>query len=226
MPSRKLDPLILEKMYMFIKQSARTQGTSPSLVEIRIAMNFRSNGRVERYLDQLDEQGLIVYSTTKHRAIKLVENNELVETTAQSEDAEAIRQPSNIRVEGTIAAGLPIEKFSDTEQKLYASSELIREDTYALIVKGQSMIDEHICNGDYIILRRQHIYENGDIIVATHLLDGLEGSATLKHFFLDERQNLVYLKPANSKFEPITISVSEWEQEWEIQGKLLAVLRF
>jgi repressor LexA len=96
---------------------------------------------------------------------------------------------------------------------------------YALVVRGNSMIEDHIRDKDYVVIKPQSTCENGDIVVAVHLLPPGEGQATLKRFYLEQEQGRVRLQPANSELDPIFIPLSEWEREWQIQGKVVAIFR-
>lgn len=100
---------------------------------------------------------------------------------------------------------------------------LQKEDAFALIVHGESMIDDHICDGDYVIIKPQLTCQNNEIVVATHLQDGVSGSVTLKRFF--QEQEHVRLQPANSAMAPICIPRLVWDREWSVQGKVIAILR-
>jgi len=99
------------------------------------------------------------------------------------------------------------------------------DNTYALIVQGRSMIEDHICDGDYVVVKPQSTCNNGDIVVAVHLQEGSSGSATLKRFFQEKDHDRIRLQPANSELEPIFVSRSEWDQEWQVQGKVVAIFR-
>ena len=86
------------------------------------------------------------------------------------------------------------------------------------------MIDEHhICHGDYVVIRPQASCENGDIIAAVPLLEEGQNSVTLKRFF--QEQDQVRLQPANSTMDPILIPMHEWDSEWRVQGKVVAIFR-
>src|SRR5258708_16360437 len=85
------------------------------------------------------------------------------------------------------------------------------------------MIEDHICDQDYVVIKPQATCENGDIVVAVHLQGS--GRATLKRFFQEKERDRVRLQPANSEMDPIYISKSEWDREWQIQGKVVALLR-
>jgi repressor LexA len=132
-------------------------------------------------------------------------------------------QPVGIPIRGTIAAGLPLDIFSETNEFLPVTHAEVEESTFALRVKGQSMIDDHICDGDIVVIKPQDTCHNGDIIVATHALDGVNGSATLKRFF--QERGRVRLQPANAEMQPLFIAKNEWDREWKIQGTVKAIVR-
>lgn len=96
---------------------------------------------------------------------------------------------------------------------------------YALRVVGSSMIEEHICDGDYVLVQPQKACENGDVIIAVHMLPGQRASATLKRCYQERAKHRVRLQPANADMQPLLIPEREWKEEWEIQGKVVAVHR-
>lgn len=127
---------------------------------------------------------------------------------------------------GAIAAGEPLDIFPETSQTIEVGSNLVEsENTYALVVKGRSMIEDHILDGDYVVIKPQSTCQNGDIVVAVHMQDGVNGSATLKRFFQEKEHDRVRLQPANSELEPILIPKSIWDREWQVQGKVVAIFR-
>ncbi len=126
---------------------------------------------------------------------------------------------------GSIAAGQPIEISTDPEQIIDVGHELEHDNTYALIVKGRSMIEDHICDGDYVVIKPQTTCNNGDIVVAVHFQQGSSGSATLKRFFQEKEHDRIRLHPAHSELEPIFVPRSEWDQECHVQGKVVAIFR-
>ncbi len=115
---------------------------------------------------------------------------------------------------GNIAAGEPIEVRIEQGLRLDVGQELEQQSTYALVVKGHSMIDDHICDGDYVVIKPQTTCENGDIVVAVHKQDS--GRVTLKRFF--QEHDKVRLQPANSEMNPIYISRTVASPEVEIQA--------
>ncbi len=128
-----------------------------------------------------------------------------------------------IPIMGSIAAGLPIEGAAEPDQMLDAGHGLEQQNSYALMVKGDSMIEDHICDGDYVVIKPQVSCQNGDIVVAVHFLEENKSSATLKRFFQESDQ--VRLQPANSEMDPIYVPRSEWDTEWHVQGKVVAIFR-
>ena len=116
---------------------------------------------------------------------------------------------------GRIAAGTPVEAI-EQRATLSFSEFLGHSDTFALEVRGESMIEDHICDGDYVLIEKTSEARNGDIVVA--LVEGTE--TTLKRFY-NEPGDQVRLQPANSAMQPIYVPKSGVR----IQGKLLAVLR-
>jgi repressor LexA len=196
------------RVYACIVDFIDEQGMPPTIREIGRAVNVESTGHIDHILRMLEKQGFIERQKGQSRGIKLT-------------------RPTGIPVIGTIAAGKPIDVFDQKDQEplelLSTTRDFQRARAFALLVCGQSMIDDSICNGDYVIIRPQHTCENGDVVVATHLQSGTSGSATLKRFFQEHDQ--VRLQPANAEMESIVIQKSTWDREWEVQGKVIAILR-
>ena len=196
------------KIYEFIVNYMRREGMPPTNREIGREMKIASTGHVDYHLSMLEKKGLISRQPKKSRGIKL------------------IRQSGGISVKGAIAAGEPLDIYSGASQTIDVSTEMVdSESCYALVVKGRSMIEDHICDGDYVVIKPQSTCQNGDIVVAVHMQEGESGSATLKRFFQEKDHDRVRLQPANSEFEPILISKTEWDREWQVQGKVVAIFR-
>jgi repressor LexA len=194
------------RIYEFIVAYMRKEGMPPTNREIGQAMKIASTGHVDYHLSMLEKKNYIVREPKKSRGIKLVQQT-----------------PTGIPVLGSIAAGSPIETYTDPGQVLEVSQNIDQQNTYALEVKGNSMIEDHICSGDYVVIKPQPFCQNGDIVVAVHFLEENKSSATLKRFFLEHDQ--VRLQPANSDMEPIYVSKREWDNEWRVQGKVVAIFR-
>jgi repressor LexA len=196
----------------------KLEGMPPTNREIGQAMQIASTGHVDYHLTMLEKKRLIERQPKKSRGIKLVDPSVL--STATPPDP-------GIVIKGAIAAGQPLDVYSDEEyQMLPLNSHLTEgENCYALMVKGYSMIEDHICDGDYVVVKPQKICQNGDIVVAIHMQEGVSGSVTLKRFFQEKEHDRVRLQPANSTLDPILISRSTWDREWEVQGKVVAIFR-
>jgi repressor LexA len=198
---------IQKRMYNFIVSYMKKEKMPPTNREIGRELQIASTGHVDYHLTMLEKKGLISRQPKKSRGIKLIET------------------VTGIPVMGSIAAGQPLEISNDPEEMLDVGRELEPDNTYALIVKGRSMIEDHICDGDYVVIKPQDTCNNGDIVVAVRLQEGMSGSATLKRFFQEKDHDRVRLQPANSELEPIFIPKSEWDEEWKVQGKVVAIFR-
>src|SRR5947209_5798443 len=198
---------IQKRMYNFIVNYMKTEKMPPTNREIGRELQIASTGHVDYHLTMLEKKGLISLQPKKSRGIKLT------------------KIVTGIPVIGSIAAGQPLEIFSDPEEILDVGRELEHDNTFALKAKGNSMIEDDIFDGDYVIIKPQSTCENGDIVVAVHLQEGMSSSATLKRFFQEKGHDRVRLQPANSELEPIFIPKREWVKEWQVQGKVLALIR-
>jgi repressor LexA len=196
---------ILKKMYDFIIEYIQDNGMPPTNREIGSAMNIASTGHVDYHLSMLEKEGYITRESKKSRGIRLVQ------------------QPFAIPVLGTIAAGEPLDIHPYPSVSLHVGQDLMQQGAYALVVNGQSMIEDNIGDKDYVVIKPQSTCEKGDIIVAVHLQGS--GQATLKRFFQDYDLDRVMLLPSNSQMEPIYIPKSVWDRDWQVQGKVLAIFR-
>jgi repressor LexA len=199
---------IQRRMYDFIITYMKSEGMPPTNREIGHELNIASTGHVDYHLTMLERKGWISRQPKKSRGIKLT------------------KQSRGIPVKGRIAAGEPLDIFSHPQDSFNMDLDLAdSENSYALVVHGRSMIEDHICDGDYVVIKPQAICQNGDIVVAVHMEEGVEGSATLKRIFQEKEHDRVRLQPANSELEPILISKSVWDREWQVQGKVIAIFR-
>lgn len=204
MKSNELDELdyISFKIFEYIKSRILTDGRSPSIGEIQRQLGYPKS-TVNNHLRTLEKAQLIYCEPYTHCGIRL------------------LRDPrQGIPLIGRIAAGEPIENFAEHDEMIDMGRDLQGEDMFALQVKGWSMRDDLISDGDYIAIRRQHSYAANDIIVAVNLP---LNAATLKRYV--QGKGHVHLVPSNSDVDPIIITNQEWENEWEVQGKVIRVLR-
>ncbi|WIG60880.1 MAG: SOS-response repressor and protease LexA [Ktedonobacterales bacterium] len=192
------------RIYAFINEYVREHGRPPTNREIGGAVDIQSTGHVDYHLTILEKKGYIRRERKKSRGIILMHS-----------------EPRGLRIEGTIAAGVPLDIYPDARDTLDLG-EHTRE--YVLQVRGQSMIDDHIADGDYVLVDRDAAINDGDIVVATHTVATADaGAATLKRIY--KEQDRIRLQPANSTMDPIYVSKAEWDHEWEVQGKVTAVYR-
>ncbi|HKV85645.1 MAG TPA: transcriptional repressor LexA [Ktedonobacterales bacterium] len=193
------------KIFDFIERYTRQNGMPPTNREIGAAVAIESTGHVDYHLSVLEKKGLIIRERKKARGIRLAHQEE-----------------SGLRIEGTIAAGAPLDIFTGDQRETLDLSAHQRE--YVLLVSGQSMIEDHIADGDYVLVDRYARADDGDIVVAVHkIANGDAGAATLKRIYREDGR--MRLQPANSQMEPIFITAEEWNGEWEVQGKVTAVYR-
>jgi len=188
----------------FIRQSIQSTGSAPTLKEIANAIGVSSLATVHEHLTALENKKLIKRKIGKTRAIDLV-----------SPDVNFDESGLEVPVLGFIAAGAPIEPYTDPNASLSIPSNFIsgKKRTYVLKVKGESMIEEQIRDGDYVVIEQSENANNGDIVVA--LLDN--GMATLKRFFRETTR--IRLEPANAKMSPIFV------KNVRIQGKVVGLIR-
>ncbi len=188
----------------FIAQYIQKQGYSPTLQEIADAIGVSSLATVHEHLQALQRKKVIKRYEGTVRGIELVDRTFLRMT-------DSIDLP----LLGYIAAGQPIEPMDDSNASMKVSPELItgKKRAYVLQVKGQSMIEDHIDDGDYVVIEETQDVKDGDIVVA--LLDN--GLATLKRFYRELTR--VRLEPANSSMSPI------YATNVQIQGRVVGLIR-
>ncbi len=187
----------------FIQQFIQQHRYAPTITEIAhgIGVSKKSRGTVHRYVSSMVETGLIKLIPGKHRNIRVI--------------GKAVNN-WHLPIKGKIAAGKPIEAVENTES-LDMNNVLIGNNRFLLVVKGDSMIDEGIYDGDYVLCEHRQQAKNGDIIVA--LIDKCE--ATLKRFYQNE-DNSITLIPSNSYYQPIVYEANRID----IQGIYCGLLRF
>lgn len=191
----------------FLKQYINKYGYSPTLGEIAEALSVSSLATVHEHLQALVKKGVIKKFEGAVRGIEVLDQK-------ISHTLQGIELP----ILGFIAAGQPIMTYTDPDATIKVSPAMIsgKKRSYVLQVKGDSMIEEGILDGDYVIIEEQNVANNGDIVVA--LLDN--GLATLKRFF--KEPNRIRLEPANSAMSPIYVTDPD---SIRIQGKCVGVIR-
>lgn len=185
--------------YDFIVKFIREQGHAPLLTEIGEGLGISSKGVVHRYISALEEAGMIE-KTGRHRGIRII---------AQEEVA-----PGCIPMLGSIAAGQPIEAVSQ-EDSLDLNHLFAGSDRYALKVKGESMIEEGIYDGDWVIIEQANSAKNYDIVVA--LVEGEDVTLKTIEYMAN---NQVKLIPANSSMEPMVYPAESVQIQGILKGQL------
>ena len=186
----------------FLESFVTRNGYSPSFEEIARGLELKSLATVHKHITNLEMKGLLDRERNRSRSIDVI--------------PESIRSRTNERVPliGRIAAGLPVEA-AENPGSISLQDVVGNRDVFALEVRGDSMRDEHIVNGDYVLVERSRTSRQGEIVVA--LVRGSE--TTLKRFYLEGAQ--VRLQPANIEMEPIFVPAAQVA----IQGRVLGVLR-
>jgi repressor LexA len=200
------------KILEFIRDSVERKGYPPSVREIGEAVGLVSPSSVAYQLKELERKGYLRRDPNRPRAVDVRPPSELV-----SEDEEAVRAarpaPAYVPVLGRIAAGGPILAEEAVEDIFPLPRELVGEGTLFLLqVKGDSMLEAAICDGDWVVVRQQPTANNGEIVAAM-----LDGEATVKTY--RNRDGHVLLMPRNPAFEPIP------GDDATIMGRVVAVLR-
>jgi len=194
----------------FIARYQSEQGYSPSYEEIAEALGLASLATVHKHISALEAKGYLRRSFNQSRSLEL--------TGKLLQEQRRLRrhtQVAAVPLLGRIAAGTPVEAVAGRET-LELGPLLEGEDVYALEVRGDSMIEEHICDGDLVLVQRTARVRDGDIVVA--LVRGSE--TTLKRFYR-EGSDMARLQPANAQMPPLRVPLADLE----IQGRVLAVLR-
>lgn len=188
----------------YIKNQILNKGYPPSVRDICEAVNLKSTSSVHAHLESLEKNGYIRRDPTKPRAIEIIDDNfNLVR-----------REVVNVPIVGEVAAGSPLLAVENITNYFPIPSEMMpNEDTFILIVKGDSMVNMGIYSGDQIIVKKQSTAKNGEVIVAL-----VDDSATVKRFYKEDGH--YRLQPENDFMEPIIVD------EVQILGKVIGLMRW
>ena len=192
----------------FLRGFIQKHGYSPSYDEIATGLKLASLATVHKHIQALEAKQYLRRSYNHSRSLEIGDRY-LAEEKARQ------RERDTVPLLGRIAAGAPVEAIPIPET-LHFSDFVGNENTFALQVRGDSMIDDHICSGDFVLVEKTDSVKNGEIVVA--LVDGTE--ATLKRYYADS-DGRIRLQPANSSMAPIFVDPSSLQ----IQGRVLAVMR-
>jgi repressor LexA len=186
------------EIYDFIREKIESRGYGPTVREIGLAFDIKSPNGVMCHLKALEKKGLIKREGFSARAIQLLDHK---------------RQGTGLPLLGRVAAGSPTQAV-EQEERLEFADLFGGPNRYALKVQGKSMIEDHIDDGDYVIIRKQEIAQNGERVVAM-----INDEVTLKRFY-NERDH-IRLEPANGTMDPIIVN----KADASILGVLVGVLR-
>ena len=192
-------------VYEFIIDTIRKEGFSPSVRDIKIALNIKSTSTVHSYLEKLEKKGYIQKEAGKSRTIRV-----------DNVDASGRRTSIKVPVLGRVTAGIPILAVENHEGyidfPIYRQSYLNAR-LFALKIRGDSMIDAGIMNGDYIVVEKKNYADNGEIVVAL-----IDDEATVKKYYAEDGS--IRLQPCNQSMRPIIV------KDATVLGKVISVLRF
>lgn len=188
----------------YLSEYAESNGYAPSFEEIATQFNYNSLATVHEHLSNLERKGYIKRSYNESRAIEIL-------------PSEAFPRAVDLPLLGTVAAGMPIEAMT-TGETMSVPDDFIRRagNHFVLKVRGSSMIDEQIRDGDFVVVNERQRADNGEMVIA--MLNG--SSATVKKFYR-ERDGRIRLQPANELMPPIYVH----ENDITIQGIVVGVLR-
>lgn len=216
-----------QRILACIARTVAERGYPPSVREIAEAVGLASTSAVHHHLIALEREGLLERGTKESRergshasrALRLTPRADRVSQPADRSKVTPFRMPVEretlaLPVMGEIAAGQPIEAYADAAETLDVPASLdARPDSYVLRVRGKSMIDALIDDGDFVIVQPQATARDGDIVVA--LLE--DNGVTLKRYFREKDR--IRLQPANAEMEPI------YATDVQVQGKVVGVIR-
>lgn len=193
----------------YVESFVETNGYSPSYEEIADHFGYNSLATVHEHLTNLEQKGFLRKNYNKSRSLEVVRADL---------HAPALELP----LLGQVAAGLPIEAVEDVHETVTVPHDMVRRgENYVLKVRGDSMIDEQIRDGDFIIVNSRNTADNGEMVVAL-VMDGITvgGSATVKKFFR-ESGGRIRLQPANEMMQPMYFPADAVQ----IQGIVVGVIR-
>jgi repressor LexA len=198
----KQDQQRAEKILAYIRETVAERGYPPSVREIAEAVGLASTSAVHHHLTKLEREGRLTKEATRSRALSL----------PGMLGGKVVKAP----IVGEIAAGQPIYAYDDRTETMTLPGDLAAgkgRETFVLRVRGKSMIEDHIDDGDFVVVQEQSSARDGDIVVA--LLE--DNVATLKRFY--KEKDRIRLQPANGTMAPI------YAREVQIQGKVIGVIR-
>jgi len=210
----KHDAARKQRIVDYISTTIRQRGYPPSVREIAKAVDLASTSAVHHHLQALEREGYLERGASHSRAIRVTPSAAMRNGITGALMPQLATESRVLPIIGEIAAGGPIEAYQEASETLTVPDAVVSSgDAYVLRVRGDSMIDAHITDGDYVVIRPQQTAHDGDIVVA----QVEENAVTLKRFF--KEKNRVRLQPANDQYPP------QFYPSVNIQGKLIGVIR-
>ena len=208
-----------QKILKYMEEEIKANGYPPTVREICSAIGIKSTSTAHKDIASLVSKGYLKKQDSKTRTLVLVHNEAEVKkeepmiASAELREHEAV---IDVPVVGRVAAGMPITAEENIESTFPVPKQYASDNCYMLRVKGESMINAGIMDGDLILVQSQDTAMNGDIVVAT--IDGFEYEATVKTFY--KEKDHVRLQPENDTMSPILV------KDVKIQGKVKGVFRY
>ena len=209
-----------QEILNFMKSQILAKGYPPSVREICEAVSLKSTSSVHAHLETLEKNGYIRRDPAKPRAIEIIDGsfdisarNASLESTGESENVTPSREMVNVPMVGTVAAGQPLLAVENVTDFFPMPVDMLpNSETFMLRVKGDSMINMGIYEGDQLIVERKNTARNGEVIVAL-----VDDSATVKRFYKEDGH--YRLQPENDSMDPIIVD------HCEILGKVIGLVR-
>ena len=214
MPRKKVELNKREKSILrFIEREIMNDGYPPSVREIGQAVGLSSTATVHGYLEKLEKKGYIKKQDKKGRTLRLLKGSSGEAKKTSSKDFYTQKELVEVPVVGKITAGMPILAVENVTDTFPIPIDFVgNSECFMLTVRGESMIEAGILDGDYILVKKQNTANNGEIVVAL-----IEDEATVKTFY--KEKDHIRLQPENSTMDPIIVP------DCKILGKVIGVFR-
>lgn len=214
---KRKDPNELNKrekaILKFIEKQVKEKGYPPSVREIGKAVGLSSTATVHTYLTSLAQKGYIKKENQKGRTLKLLKGGLEGQQKIEDKEVYTSKEMVDVPIIGKVAAGLPLLAVENVVDTFPIPLDFVgNSESFMLIVRGESMIEAGILDGDYILVKKQETARNGEMVVAL-----IEDEATVKTFYKEE--NYIRLQPENSTMDPIIVP------DCKILGKVAGVFR-
>lgn len=217
-PEKELTDRQVEVLEYIIEHIQKT-GFPPTIREIGEELAIKSTNGVNDHLKALERKGYLSREDSKSRAIRPVFGPDGLPIHATSDEPQLLEEVHTIPIVGRIAAGTPISAIENAEDHVAIGQGLLgkAQGVFGLVVRGESMIEDGIHDGDYIFVKPQSDARNGEIVAVM-----VDEEATVKRFYRQGDQ--IRLQPANARMEPIFVHASQWKNT-AILGKVVGVYR-